>query len=97
MPAKFRVCDKNGVSIGTGQVVTSFALYKTNHGTLTNVDELMVDNSTNDLGWRFDPTAQQWIYNMSTKTSPINVANQTYYFAINLNDGSSIFFQYGLK
>ena len=57
----------------------------------------MVDNSTNDLGWRFDPTAQQWIYNMSTKTSPINVANQTYYFAINLNDGSSIFFQYGLK
>jgi hypothetical protein len=97
VPAKFRVCDANGVSIGTTGVVQNFVLYKTNKGTLANVDELTIDNSTNDLGWRFDSTAQQWIFNMSTKLAPINQTNVTYYFQISLNDGSSIFFQYGLK
>jgi hypothetical protein len=95
VPAKFRVCDVNGNSIGTPGVVSMFGLYKINGGTLAAVDELTIDNSTNDLGWRFD--GSQWIFNMSTKVAPLNVANQTYYFRIDLNDGTSIYFNFGLK
>jgi len=96
VPAKFRVCDVNGVSIGTAGVVKNFVLYQINSGTITAVDETAV-NSTNDLAWHFDPTAQQWIFNLSTKTAPQNVANQTYYYRIDLNDGSSIYFNFGLR
>jgi len=95
VPAKFRVCDVNGNSIGTPGVIYKFILYRVNSGTLANVDELTIDNSTNDLGWRFD--GSQWIFNMSTKSAPINIANQTYYFRIDLNDGTSIYFNFGLK
>src|SRR5207245_365359 len=87
VPAKFRVCDVNGVSIGTAGVIKNFFLYRINSGTIMAVDETAT-NSTNDLAWRFDSTAQQWIFNMSTKTSPQNVANQTYYYRIDLNDGT---------
>jgi len=96
VPAKFRVCDVSGKSIGTPGVIYKFVLYKSTGGTVTNVDE-PIDNSTNDLGWRFDPTAQQWIFNMTTKVAPLNNANTTYYFRIDLNDGSSIYFNFGLK
>ena len=40
---------------------------------------------------------QQWIFNMSTKTAPANKMNQTYYFRIDLNDGTSVYFNFGLK
>ena len=96
VPAKFRVCDVNGVSIGTTGVIAGFVLYRINSGTIAPVDET-TDNSTNDLGWHFDSTAQQWIFNMSTKTAPQNVANRTYYYQITLNDGSTILFDFGLK
>ncbi len=95
VPAKFRVCDTNGNSIGTG-VVKNFSLYQVNSGTISPIDET-ADNSTNDLGWHFDSTAQQWIFNMSTKTAPQNVANRTYYYRIDLADGTSILFVFGLK
>ena len=96
MPTKFRVCDANGLSIGTPGIVTSFVLYQINNGTIAPIDEA-VDNSTNDLGWRFDTTGQQWIFNMSTKTAPQNVSNRTYYYRITLNDGSTILYNFGLK
>jgi MBG domain (YGX type)/Bacterial Ig-like domain (group 3)/YDG domain len=96
VPNKFRVCDALGNSIGTSGVITNFVLYQINAGTMAPIDETL-DNSTNDLGWRFDPTAQQWIFNMSTKVAPANIANRTYYFKIALNDGSNILFDFGLK
>jgi uncharacterized protein YhfF len=96
IPSKFRVCDANGMSIGTPSVITGFVLYQINSGVIAPVDE-SVDNSTNDLGWRFDPTGQQWIFNMSTKTAPQNIANRTYYYRISLNDGSTIMYNFGLK
>ena len=97
-PAKFRVCDANGQSIGNPEVVVpgGFVLYQTQKGTITNVDEVP-DSTTPDTAFRWDPTGQQWIFNISTKYAPVNVANQTYYFRISLNDGTSIMFQYGLK
>jgi hypothetical protein len=84
------------VSIGTPGVITGFVLYQINNGTIAPIDEA-VDNSTNDLGWRFDTTSKQWIFNMSTKTAPQNAPNKTYYYRITLNDGSTILYNFGLK
>jgi hypothetical protein len=39
IPAQFRVCDANGVSIGTSGVVMSFNLIQIISGTVSNVDE----------------------------------------------------------
>jgi hypothetical protein len=93
VPAKFRVCDANGVTIGTPGVVIAFNLIQIVGGTQTSVDETVV-STTPDMAFRWDATAQQWIFNISTTALS---ANQTYMFQIQLNDGSSIFFQFGLK
>jgi hypothetical protein len=93
VPAKFRVCDANGNSIGTAGVVSSFTLASTKAGTLTVVDE-EIFSTTPDTAFRWSASDQQWIFNISTKTQK---ANTTYIYKITLNDGSSIDFQYGLK
>ena len=93
VPAKFRVCDANGVSIGTPGVVSSFLLIQIISGTVSDVDET-VDSTTPFTAFRWDAGAQQWIFNISTTPQP---AGQTYVYAINLNDGSTIMFQFGLR
>lgn len=93
VPAKFRVCDANGVSVGTPGVVSSFMLVQIIGGTVTDVDET-VDSTTVDTAFRWDPAAQQWIFNISTTSLS---AGQTYVYAIALNDGSTIMFRYGLR
>jgi hypothetical protein len=92
-PAKFRVCDANGMSIGTPGVVSSFSIYQVISGTMTAPNE-DVPSTTPDTAFRWDPTAQQWIFNINNKSYP---SNQTYFFRIALNDGTSIIFDYGLK
>jgi hypothetical protein len=94
-PAKFRVCDANGVSISAAGVVTNFALIQILSGTLATTVNESVDSTTPDSNFRWDPTAQQWIFNISNKG--LYGPNQTYYFRIMLNDGSAILFDYGLK
>ena len=96
VPAKFRVCDVNGNSIGTAGVVANFFVYQTKNGTVTNVDETNI-TSTNSLYWNFDPTGQQWIFNIGTKTGAVSSPNTTYWLEIDLNDGSKILFEFGLK
>ncbi len=92
VPAKFRVCDANGKSIGDPGVVQSFAAtYMA--GTSTGVNETIV-STTPDTAFRWDATGQQWIFNISTKN--LN-ANRTYIYVITLNDGSMITFRFGLK
>jgi len=93
IPLKFRVCDKNGVSVGTTGVVQSFTLTAIISGTVANVDET-IDATVPDSGFRFDPSAQQWIFNLSTKGQ---AAGSTYQYAIGLADGTFINFQYGLR
>ena len=93
-PAKFRVCDANGVSIGTAGVVKSFNLMQIVSGTVVNTIDEAVVSTTPDTAFRWDPTGQQWIFNISNKSLS---ANQTYYFVITLNDGTSIPFNYGLR
>jgi hypothetical protein len=94
VPAKFRVCDANGNSMGTAGVVTVFALFQIVNGTVADTVNETVDSTNNDTSFRWDPTAQQWIFNISTKNL---TKNRTYVYQINLNDGSTIMFQFGLR
>ncbi len=87
MPAKFRVCDVNGNSIGTG-LVTSFKLVHTSTAPPAAVNEA-VESTTPNSGFRWDVSAQQWIYNISTKNLTAGVRYTTISL---LSDGSTISF-----
>jgi beta propeller repeat protein len=93
VPVKFRVCDANGNSIGSAGVVTDFRLVQTIAGTVTDVNEA-VTSTTPDTSFRWDSSAQQWVFNVSTKSSS---RGTTYVYRITLNDGSTIDFRFGLR
>ena len=93
VPAKFRVTDANCNSISTPGVVMSFKLIGQMSDTNTVVNEDVV-STTPDTAFRWDPTAQQWIFNISTKGMKAGVK---YTYQISLNDGSSIVFSFALK
>jgi MBG domain-containing protein/carboxypeptidase family protein/Big-like domain-containing protein len=94
VPVKFRICDVNGISIGTPGTVTSFRLVQVITGTgATDVDAAPV-STTPDTSFRWDPTDQQWIFNLATKDL---AANATYVYQIGLVDGSTIGFRFALK
>lgn len=94
VPAKFRVCDANGASVGTPGVVSSFRLVRMVTGTaVSSVDEAVI-STTPDTDFRWSSTDQQWIFNMATKSmSPTT----TYYYRITLDDGTYIDFYFGLR
>jgi len=94
VPAKFRVCDANGISIGTPGVVSNFRLVQIISGLTTQEVELTVDSTTPDTAFRWSTSDQQWIFNINTKNL---TAGKTYVYRITLNDGSTIDFQFGLK
>jgi len=94
VPAKFRVCDANGISIGEDGVVSSFKLIQTISGTSSLDVNEEVDSTTPNNAFRWSSTDQQWIFNISTKN--LN-ASKTYYYRITLKDGTSIDFRYGMK
>ncbi|MBZ5640195.1 MAG: PxKF domain-containing protein [Acidobacteriia bacterium] len=94
VPAKFRVCDANGASIGSPGVVSSFRLIKSVQGTVVDYLDDAVASTTPDSAFRWDTSGQQWIYNISTKGL---TKNTTYYFEVKLNDGTAIDFNFGLK
>jgi hypothetical protein len=67
VPAKFRVCDANGNSIGMPDVVTSFRLIKAVSGLdFSPVDKAVV-STTPDTAFRWS-AADQWIFNINTKS-----------------------------
>ena len=92
VPAKFRVCDANGNSIGLPGVVASFSLDAVNGGTGGLNED--VDSTTPDTQFRWSPSDMQWIFNMNTKGLQRGFR---YTFKIVLNDNSTIYFSYGLK
>lgn len=94
VPVKFRVCDANGISVGTPGVVADFKLVQISAGTSSQVVNEPVDSTTPDTAFRWDATAQQWIFNLNTKSL---VAGTTYHYLITLNDGTTIAFRFGLK
>ena len=94
VPLKFRVGDVNGNSIGTPGTIASFRIIDVITGTVTTPVDLPPSSTTPDTSFRFDPTAQQWIFNLNT--SGLSVGS-TYVFRIGLADGSNIDFQFGLR
>jgi hypothetical protein len=93
VPVKFRVCDANGNSIGLN-VVAGFSLVSMTAGTTTTAVNEPVDSTTPNDTFRWDPSAQQWIFNSNTKSLS---ANRTYGFAITLTDSTVIQYQFGLR
>ncbi|HYX53636.1 MAG TPA: MBG domain-containing protein, partial [Candidatus Limnocylindrales bacterium] len=94
VPVKFRVGDVNNISIGTPGTVTSFLLTSVITGTVSTPVDILPTSTTPDTTFRFDPTAQQWIFNLNTSGL---APGSTYVFTIGLADGSSINFQFGLR
>lgn len=66
IPTKFAVCDANGVSIGTPGIVSAFNLVAIIQGTISTGVNDVPDSTTPDSAFRWDPTAQQWIFGFST-------------------------------
>ena len=94
VPAKFRVCDAAGHSIGTPGLVTSFKLVQVVGGTVVTTVDKAVLSTTPDSAFRWSATDSQWIFNMATKSL---TALKTYFYRITLNDGSHIDFHFGLR
>lgn len=93
VPAKFRVCNASGQSIGTAGVVQDFRLTQVISGTTSDVNE-NVPSTTPDAAFRWDASEQQWIFNISTAGQE---AQKTYVYTVTLNDGTTIGFRYGLR
>jgi hypothetical protein len=94
VPAKFRVCDASGASVGTPGTVSSFRLVQTVAGTVTTAVNEPVDSTTPFAEFRWDALAQQWVFNMATRGL---TAGRTYVYDITLGDGSVIRYQFGLR
>jgi hypothetical protein len=102
VPVKFRVCDVNGNSIG-GSIS---AVFDTSYsgGVAAPVLYLIssdvqppdetAESNTPDPQFRWDSSAQQWIFNLNTNSLAIG---KTYYYYIYLADGSKVDFAFGLK
>jgi hypothetical protein len=86
VPVKFRVCDATGVSIGSAGLVKSFTVAGYVSGTVSNINET-VTSTTPDTAFRWDPTGQQWIFNLATSGLS---KGATAVFTIQLNDGSIV-------
>jgi hypothetical protein len=94
VPLKFRVGDANGNSIGTPGTIASFRIISVITGTVSTPVDLPPSSTTPDTSFRFDPIAQQWIFNLNTSGLS---AGSTYVFRIGLADGSNIDLQFGLR
>lgn len=94
VPAKFRVCDASGNSIGTPGVVTDFRQIAMRAGTVELAVNEQALSTTPHTAFRWSETDQQWIFNLSTKGLS---SGKTYTYRISLADGTSIDFKFGLK
>jgi hypothetical protein len=94
VPAKFRVCDAAGNSVGIPGVVQAFQLIAIVNGITSTAVNETVTSTTPDAAFRWDSTGKLWIFNINTKAMDLN---RTYVYRITLNDGSFIDFQFGVK
>jgi hypothetical protein len=91
---KFRVTDAYGVSVGATGVVQSFQLVRVLTGTASSDVNEVVESTSADSSFRWSADEHLWIFNINTKKLQ---ASKTYLYRINLNDGTAIEFQFGLK
>jgi hypothetical protein len=90
---KFRVCDANGISQSTPGAVTNFAITNVIQGTLDQSVDLPVDPKPGTNGFVFAED-RLWLFRIDGKSLATGF---TYVFRIDLNDGSSITFQFGKR
>jgi len=94
VPAKFRVCDYYGNSIGTPGVVVAFGTVAVSNAPADATLNETVVSTTPDTAFRWSSSDQQWIFNINTKNLSVG---KTYYYRIVLNDGTYIDFGFTLK
>jgi hypothetical protein len=94
VPAQFRVCDANGVSVGTDGTVESFNIIQIITGAGSQNVSLPVPSKTPNPAFVFDQTNQEWLFVIDN--SDLAPAT-TYVFRIVLSDGSKIDFRYGIR
>ena len=82
------------VVLGTAGVVTQLQLYQVVSGTMVAAANEDILSTTPDATFRWDPSGQQWIFNLSTKNL---AAGRTYFYRVTLNDASAISFNFGVK
>ena len=98
VPVKFKVCDANGNSISDPNAVFasgsgSVTMITNLRGTVDNINEATY-NDIPDSAFHFGSGSGVWIFNLVTSNLS---RGSTYYFQINLRDGSAIQFQFGAK
>lgn len=89
VPAKFRVCDANGDTVGTPGVVQSFELVKrvSDQGGEEVLHQAWTDGE-------FKDSSHAWKLNIDTKSLD---GGFTYFWSVHLDDGTSIDFRFHLK
>jgi hypothetical protein len=97
IPVKFRVCGASGQSISNPAAVFavtggSLTMLSAVRGTVTIANETAIIDIP-DVAFRWDPSGQQWIFNMATSNLE---SGTTYSFSINLKVGN-IPFRVGVK
>ena len=100
VPIKFRVCDANGNPVGGAVSVVKVGIDghadPIVYNTVSNVgpvDETVV-STTPDADFRWDASGQQFIFNLNTKNLKAGVH---YFYRIDLIDGTSIYYDFGVK
>ncbi|HEV7520772.1 MAG TPA: MBG domain-containing protein, partial [Candidatus Angelobacter sp.] len=94
VPARFRVCDANGVSQGTAGVVSSFFLVKIVTGATTTVVHQVPLGAA---GFVFNAAVAQRRWEFNSITTSNLPRGSTYGYQIGLNDGTSIIFQFAVR
>ena len=94
VPAKFRVCDASGNSVGTPDVVEDFRQIASRAGTVEEEANEEPVSTNPHTAFRWSEDDRQWIFNLNTKNLS---AGKTYTYRISLADDTSIDFKFGLK
>jgi len=94
VPARFRVCDANGGSIGSPSVVSSFKLVRAvSNGVIQTLNQDVPSALLSPL-FRWDQLLQEWEFVIKTKGY---VKGTTYSFRVTLSDATFIDFRFALK
>jgi hypothetical protein len=94
VPARFRICDANGISVDTPGTVQSFNIVEIITQTRSQAVNLPVPSRTPNSVFLFDATNQAWEFVIdNAQLAPLT----TYAFRIVLSDGSRIDFRYGVR
>jgi hypothetical protein len=91
LPIKFQLCDYNNKPVATAIAKLSITQISTSVDSgdvLVNLDSGSSNDNTNVF--RYDSTAQQYIYNLSTKSTAFPWATGTYKITITLDDNTAI-------